>query len=489
MTAVGLVLSPISLINIVFAALVVYAGRRNPGITWAWLFVILMLPYLGIVLYMLLGFDGRRHATFAAKRIRDADVFSTCSKIFSAQRDFLNEQMDVLKRPPIADELGSASVNDMVYLNMVSGGAAFTEGNDVQIFAEGGTKFDSLLADIAGARHSVFVQYYIVRNDSLTRRIVQALAARACEGVRVCILLDGMGCLFTPRSVFTPLVEAGGNVATFMPPKLGALNYRNHRKIAVIDGKVGYVGGLNIGEEYLGLARRFGFWRDAHLRIRGDAVHHLTLRFLMDWNFAHKKDPLPIDADLFPSARVQPGDCAMQIISSGPDTQWPSVQYAYLKMISGASSQILIQSPYFVPDDSVLEALRLAALSGVDVRIMIPAHPDHPFVYWAALSYLGELLDVGVRCFKYERGFMHSKAIVADERVASVGTANLDVRSFRLNFEINAIIYNRRIASDLAAQFHKDVEDCTEITKEWYAARSRVFRIREAVSRLLSPIL
>ncbi|MCL2618419.1 MAG: cardiolipin synthase [Defluviitaleaceae bacterium] len=489
MATLGFILSPISIVNIVFAALVVFAGRRNPGVTWAWLFVMLMLPYLGIVLYMLLGFDGRRHAIFAAKRLRDAEVMSAYYSRDTAGHDLLNEQMDVLKRLGAAEAHGVLNSGDMVYMNMVSGRAAYSEGNEIRLFSDGGSKFDSMLADVAAARHSVFVQYYIVRNDALTRRVVEALADRAREGVRVCVLLDGMGCFFTPASVFAPLERSGGFVATFMPPGLGGLNYRNHRKITVIDGRVGYVGGLNIGEEYLGKARRFGFWRDAHLRLRGDAVHHLTARFVMDWNFAGKHAPIPVCADLFPANNVQPGGSALQILCSGPDTEWPSIHYAYLKMINGARNQILIQSPYFVPDDSVFEALRLAALSGIDVRIMIPGNPDHPFVYWAALSYLGDLLDAGVRAYRYERGFLHSKAVVVDEAVASIGTANLDVRSFRLNFEVNAIIYDRKVAQSIAAQFHADVPDCTEFTKQWYAARPRTTRLREAVSRLISPIL
>jgi len=472
-----------------FAVFVVFAGRRNPGVTWAWLFVILMLPYLGIVLYMLLGFDGRRHSTFMAKRVRDGDVLAAYFARGSDGHDFLNEQMDILKRSGIAGVPGAPGWDDMVYLNMVSSRAAFTESNEVELFSDGSSKFESMLTDITGARHSVFLQYYIVRGDALTRRVVDILAERAREGVQVLVLLDGMGCLFTPRSVFAPLPEAGAQVATFMPPQLGGLNYRNHRKIAVVDGRVGYVGGLNIGEEYLGKVRRFGFWRDSHIRIRGDAVHQLTMRFIMDWNFASKNNPIPLNDGLFPVNNIQPGGSALQILCSGPDTDWPSIQYAYLKMISGARSQILIQSPYFVPDDSVFEALRLAALSGIDVRIMIPGHPDHPFVYWAALSYLGDLLDVGVRAFRYEHGFLHSKAVVADERVASIGTANLDVRSFRLNFEVNAIIYDSKIAQSVAAQFHTDERDCTEITREWYAARPKTIRVREAVSRLISPIL
>jgi len=438
---------------------------------------------------MLLGFDGRRRGVFVEKRIRDTENYREFFGLSPSGHDFINEQMDILKRGAFTEDSCPIKLDEIVYLNMIAGRAAYTEGNDVQIFTEGGPKFDALVADILGARQHIFLQYFIVRDDSLAKRIIEALTSRAREGVQVRMLVDGLGCLRTPSSLFTPLISAGGEVATFMPLHLGALNYRNHRKIAIIDGRIGYVGGLNIGNEYLGLSKRFGFWRDTHLRIRGDAVHQLTLSFIMDWNFAHKKEPLSLSGDLFPANNIQPGTSALQILSSGPDTEWSSIQYAYMKLINSANSQIIMQSPYFIPDDSILEALRLAALSGVDVRIMIPAHPDHPFVYWAALSYLGDLLRAGVRCYKYEKGFIHSKVMVIDECIASIGTANLDVRSFRLNFEINAIIYDLKLAAETAKQFHKDVQDCSEITLAWYNARPRSVRVREAFSRLVSPIL
>ena len=489
LTYLSLILSPLLILNIVVAAVVVFNGHKNPGITWAWLFVIIMLPYLGIILYILLGFDGRKRSKFVAKRVHDAESYKAFFMRNPSDNDFINEQMDILKRSTPADCSGSVKLDEIVYLNMIAGRAAYTEGNDVQVFTEGKPKFDALVEDILRARSSIFLQYFIVRNDSLANRIVDALASRAREGVQVCVLIDGLGSFRTPRSTFAPLIDAGGEVATFMPLHLGALNYRNHRKIAVIDGRIGYIGGFNIGNEYLGESKRFGFWRDTHLRIRGDAVHQLMLSFITDWNFAQKKTCLTLSNDLFPANNIQPGTSALQIVSSGPDTEWSSIQYTYMKMINSASSQILIQSPYFIPDDSILEALRLAALSGVDVRIMIPGHPDHPFVYWAALSYLGDLLKAGVRCYEYEHGFLHSKVMVVDGSVASIGTANLDVRSFRLNFEINAIIYDRQLAAETAAQFREDAKNCKEITKAWYDARPRSVRIREAFSRLVSPIL
>ncbi|MDR1914556.1 MAG: cardiolipin synthase [Clostridiales bacterium] len=283
-------------------------------------------------------------------------------------------------------------------------------------------------------------------------------------------------------------MKAGGFFAEFLPPHFIRINFRNHRKICVIDGAVGYIGGLNVGNEYLGLTKRFGYWRDAHIRLKGDAVKQLELRFLMDWNFCSRQN-IRISDYVFPQIKNTSKGVNMQIVSSGPDTAQHNILYAYIKMIGEADNSIYIQSPYFVPDDSIFEALRIAALSGIDVRIMIPAKPDHPFVYWAGLSYLGDLLMSGAKCYEYEKGFVHSKIIMIDSLVCSVGTANMDVRSFKLNFECNAFIYDTRITKMLEDQFLRDIEDCSKIEYEQYATRGHWTRIRESVSRLLSPLL
>src|SRR5699024_4986358 len=240
------------------------------------------------------------------------------------------------------------------------------------------------------------------------------------------------------------LEESGGEVAIFFPtfvPSLNIrINYRNHRKICIIDGKEAYTGGFNVGDEYVGLSKKFGNWRDTHIKIKGSAVNSLQWRFSLDWKFASKKE-IPVNHSYLHDESKN-NNVGIQIVSSGPDSKWPSVKDGYMQMISNAAHKIYIETPYFIPDDSILEALRLAGLSGIDVRVMIPNKPDHPFVYWASMSYIGELLEAGVRFFTYERGFLHSKVVIADDFISSVGTANLDIRSFKLNFEVNAFIYD-----------------------------------------------
>src|SRR5690606_24552595 len=237
----------------------------------------------------------------------------------------------------------------------------------------------------------------------------------------------------------------------------------------IIDGKIGYIGGFNIGDEYLGKSEKFGYWRDTHLRIQGDAVKMMQIRFILDWNQASRHH-IEYDDRYFIGG--EKGDVGVQIVSSGPDADWEQIKYGYIKMIMSAKESVYIQTPYFIPDESLMDALRIAALSGVKIKIMIPNKPDHMFVYWATLSSIGELLNEGAEVYIYQNGFLHAKTIVVDEKLSSVGTANIDVRSFRLNFEVNAFLYDIDIAKKLVDAFEKDVLLSTQMTKSLYEKRS-----------------
>lgn len=250
----------------------------------------------------------------------------------------------------------------------------------------------------------------------------------------------------------------------------------------------GYVGGFNVGDEYLGLNPKFGYWRDTHIRLQGTAVHAIQTRFILDWNQASHHHTLTYIPNHFPDYGPK-GNVGMQIVTSGPDSEWEQIKNGYIKMISNAKRSILIQTPYFIPDASLLDALRIACLSGIDVNIMIPNKPDHAFVYWATLSYIGDLLKAGATVYIYDNGFIHAKTIVVDDEIASVGTANIDVRSFRLNFEVNAFIYDITIAKKLVSTFKEDLLVSRKFTYEEYLQRPLWIRIKESVSRLLSPIL
>lgn len=471
----------ILLINILLAILLVFFERRNPTITWLWLMILFFLPGIGFLIYLFLGQDLRKKKMFKIKEEEDAyfkDIVATQGKFIEKNEFNYNE-------PKVAE------YEDIIQLHLMSSESIYTQDNDVELFFSGLDKFNSLLKSIEDAKEYIHMEYYIIRSDTISTRIVEALTRKAKEGVEVKLIYDGMGGRTLPRGFFKELIRAGGEVACFLPPFSPYLsiriNYRNHRKICVVDGKEGYVGGFNIGDEYLGYSKKFGYWRDTHAKIRGTAVKGLQWRFLLDWRFVSGSE-IEISEKYFPKISTQ-GETGIQIVSSGPDSKWTSIKDGYLKMIINARSKVYIQTPYFIPDDSILEALKIAGLSGVDVRVIIPSKPDHPFVYWASLSYIGELLQAGVKFYTYQEGFMHSKVIVMDDVVSSVGTANLDIRSFKLNFEVNAFIYDENINKEITEKIHEDFKKCKEITIEEYEKRSIVVKFKESVSRLLSPIL
>lgn len=290
---------------------------------------------------------------------------------------------------------------------------------------------------------------------------------------------------------FDELRVHGGQVAFFFPlfvPYLNPrINYRNHRKIVVIDGKIGYTGGFNVGNEYLGEVEKFGYWRDNHLRILGPAVYSLQNRFLMDWNSQHAIE-IKYEAALFPMIETN-GTIAAQVVTSGPDSEHEEIKITYLKMINLAKKEILIQTPYYIPDESIHNALKLALLSGVSVHLQIPNKPDHPLVYWATYSFAAELLAYGAVVETYEKGFMHAKTMIVDSGVVSIGSANIDVRSFRLDFEVNTVVYDAKVAEEARQAFFADSKDSEELTLEKYRNRRLLIKVKEGLARLVSPLL
>ncbi|QSZ66371.1 cardiolipin synthase [Methanofollis aquaemaris] len=472
----SIILSVIFFFNVLFAIAVVFFERKNPTAALAWLMVLFLLPPIGFALYLIFGQNFTRQKMFALKK--EADQYL---------KDLFEEQhQDLVDRGFRFANPAAEQYRDTILALLTNNQALVTEKNKVEVYTDGKEKFDALFEAIGAARHHVHLEYFIVNNDELGRSVVHALAEKAKEGVEVRLLFDALGTRAGggSKEAFRELTDAGGEIGVFFP-SLYRVNYRNHRKIAVIDGTVGFIGGFNIGDEYLGKGP-LGYWRDTAVRITGRAVNMLQLRFFLDWNHAtgeyRGSDPV-----YFPDPDVA-GTVPVQIVSGGPDTRWSPIKEGYIKLINSARSSVYIQSPYFIPDESVTDALRLAALSGVDVRVMIPCKPDHPFVYWASLSFVADLLDAGVRAYTYDNGFIHAKTIVVDGTAGSVGSANWDVRSFKLNFEANAFFYDANVGGEMKKRFVRDLEVCTEITPERYAARSRWVRMKESVSRLFSPL-
>ncbi|MFI5414061.1 MAG: cardiolipin synthase [Candidatus Lutacidiplasmatales archaeon] len=467
-------------IDVVAILTLIFFERRDPESILAWMFAILTLPVAGFVLYLVFGFKYFKTRAFGLKSTGD-------QAILTRVRKGLEPLVGVGTPHDLEHE---AVVPDLARLLIADSAAFLTSGNEVSVFTNGTDKFAALFEAIDGAKSHIHLEYYILRDDALGTRLLRALEAKAREGVQVRLLYDDLGNKIS-RLKFRTLEGLGGKVSGFyraLVPSFGfRINYRNHRKIAVIDGLVGFIGGFNVGDEYLGLGP-LGDWRDTAVRVRGGAVRALQLRFVLDWNFA-TKEGLPLGGSYFCPTPESAGSALVQVVSGGPDTTWNPPREQYVKMVGSATRTCYLQTPYFIPDVSVMTALRIAALSGVDVRIMIPSHADQPLVHWASLSNVGELLDAGVRVFGYDAGFLHAKTITIDDRVSSVGSANWDLRSFKWNFETNAVIYDRAFGQAYRRIFEEDMRHSTEITLASYAARTRSTRVKESVCRLFSGAL
>jgi cardiolipin synthase len=468
------------ILNIFAAIMIVFVEKKEPAAAMAWLLLLFLIPLLGFLLYVFFGQNIYRTRLFKVKKADDEKL----RKIFKEHKEELQDNKELVS-------LALSGHDDMMHMLLDSNHSLLFAQNETKLYTDGNEKFRDLLADLRAAKQHIHMEYYILRNDRLAREVMSVLAEKAREGVEVRLLVDGFGTQRLPRKFFRPFTEAGGKLAKFFPSLIPYVsvkeNFRNHRKIAVIDGKVGYVGGYNIGIEYLGEGE-LGPWRDCALRIEGNGVQGLQGRFILDWNFA-AKDDLSFDSHYFIPSDKPLGD-PMQIVSSGPDVRYNQIKESYIKMILSAKESVYLQTPYFIPDASVNDALRIAALSGVDVRVMIPCKPDHPFVFWASQYNLGDLLDTGVKGYTYDKGFIHAKTCVVDGNVCSVGSANWDVRSFKLNFETNAIVYDRRVAEQMKAAFLKDIDEaCSELTKERFESRSSYIHFKESISRMFMPLL
>lgn len=468
-------------INLIIALTIIFLERKNPAASLAWILVLFVLPIFGIFLYMMLSQNISRHKI---SRLSEREMMT--------MNEEMKEQIEAMDSGGFAfSKEEAARWKHMIKLNQVYGNAFLTQNNQVELLVDGKEMFESLLHDINCATKSINVMYYIIKDDKVGKRFLEALTKKAREGVEVRLLMDALGSRFINDWRLSEFLAAGGKTAYFFKPKLKYLyfemNYRNHRKIVVIDSEIGYTGGFNIAKEYLGQKRKFGYWRDTHIRLQGGAVQDLNARFIMDWRFA-SKEQLELD-EAYLGAPRDAGTSPVQIVSSGPDSVREEIKRSMMKMITYAQKSVYLQTPYFIPDPSMLESLKMAAQSGVDVRIMIPCMPDHMFVYWATYAYCGELIRSGARVFIYDNGFLHAKTLVVDGEVSTVGSANFDRRSFRLNFEANAFIYDKDFGQRMDRQFLTDMEHGHELTRKDYNNRPTAVKFKESISRLLSDIL
>lgn len=476
----------------IFVSLLIFFENRDPAKTISWLLVMIFLPGIGFVLYLLFGENLRsskvkKTKVAVAKFLNSQDIKGMISlQILSAT------QKQALKDNVMFHDLESEGKKKVMQLILNSERSPFTLNNKVDIYTDGLDKFEQMLKDIENARSYIHLEYFIVKNSEIGKKLKDALIKKAKQGVKVRFIYDEIGSFrlfFHPefaRQMKAAGIEFRPFIQVHFPYLHRKFNYRNHRKICVIDGEIGYIGGLNIGDEYVHENKKFGFWRDTHLRIEGESVYMLQTIFLVDYYIGSGQKLN--QQELFPSMAYK-GDSLIQIVSSGPDSQYESIYNAYFSSIAHAKNTIYIETPYFIPDDALLTALRTAVLSSVDVRIIFPSFPDHNVVYYASLSYLEELLELGCKVYLYEKGFIHSKMILVDEEIASVGTANMDIRSFMINFEVNAFIYDEPTISRLYEIFEADIKDSKELLYSDFKARPIVQKIAESAARLFSPIL
>lgn len=478
----GQIITFIVFLNTIVAIYTVFHEKRDVTATWAWLLTLTMLPVVGFVMYFFIG------KKMAADHIYDLKTQKSLgmSELAEFQKEMLEEE-----EFDDADPEEEYRVTTAILL-LESNESILTRGNKVEVITDGEEKFNRFIDDIRNAQEHIHILYYTFRSDALGHRIMEALEERAAAGVEVLVVYDALGCRGNDRKFFDRLESLGGEAKVFFGSRIPfvnlRMNYRNHRKILVVDGKIAYMGGFNIGDEYLGLGP-LGNWRDTHLRIQGNAVLTLQSRFFMDWNAVVSESERVKYEDRYFPISPKMGDTTMQIAASGPENDIQAIKMGFIKMISQAKKSIYIQTPYFIPDMSVHEIIEVAAMSGVEVNIMIPCKPDHPFVYRATEYFAKDILEAGANVYIYEDGFFHSKVMVVDDEISTVGSANMDVRSFRLNFEINSFIYDETIAEELVMNFKRDIKKSRKLDLEYFEKQSKWRKFKQQFSRLLSPIL
>ena len=472
---VGLALWAVALALVPF----VLIRRKEPSSTIAWILTLVFLPALGAALFLLFGRDRVR---WPARRKRALDA------VVRAQVEALPE------RGAVANELPAAPPENELERALFRVGARLTHlrassGNRVQVLVEGNATYDSIGDAIDSARHHVHAQYYLIRNDATGRWFRERLVAAAKRGVIVRLLLDGFGCFPLGAAWRRPLKRAGARVGEFLPMRsvlLQPVNLRNHRKIIVVDGRTAFTGGYNVGDEYRGRMPGVGDWRDVHLRIEGPAAAELQRVFFQDWAFATNEPIAP--ADYFPQVPAV-GDATVAIVPSGPDTRNEAIHRLFFGAIVGAEQEVLVSTPYFVPTESLLVAMEVAAMRGVDLQLLLPGRSNHGVTFHAGRSFYTQLLEAGIDLREYTPGIVHAKTLVADGRVALVGSANMDLRSFRLNFEVHALVHDATTAAKLADTFRVEATNSRRVVLAAWRERSWTLRIKEGAARLVSPLL
>lgn len=461
------------------AAITILLKNINPTKTISYIMVLVFFPFLGLLVYYFFGQEYRKNKIFNRKHILNKRVVKNINK----ELQLNNKEKREIKQT--LDEKVK-----LVKLLYNSEQSPLTLNNKVKLIKNGEEKFKLLLKDLEQAQSHIHMEYYILKDDKIGTQVLDVLCEKAIEGVNVRLTFDDVGSKLS-KAIKKKLKESGIEYAPFMPvlfPKFtGKMNYRNHRKIVVIDGRIGYLGGINISDTYVNYETDNSYWRDTHLRIEGEAVKPLQINFLTTWNFVSNTD-LSISKAFFPEIEVTE-EVPVQIAASGPDTDWANIMETIFTAIVTAQKYVYITTPYFIPNDEVITAMQVAAKSGVEVKLLIPKHSDSWTAEHATNSYLESLLEAGVEIYRYKKGFVHAKTLVVDDIFCTVGTSNMDYRSFNINFEINALIYDETQSKALKKFFNDDIKDSEQLTLQNWQKRSRLSRLKESFCRLWAPLL
>lgn len=475
------VLIALYLLTVASVVFNVILENRNPVRTLAWIIVLVTVPLVGFVFYLYFGVNYRKIKMFSMKGLGDMKWLQYMSE----------DQKQLIKKSEFLQKRESVEVRKLMTLLLNNSKALLTRFNRIEILNNGEETFPALFDALARAKRFIHLEYYIIEEGRLATRLKQLLLEKAAQGVEVRIIYDDVGSWGLSREFIRELEKVGIQIYPFLPVRFHHLankaNYRNHRKIAVIDGEVGFVGGLNIADRYMDGVAGIGEWRDTHLKVEGEAVTSLQVVFLVDWYFV-RQELLLNKNEYLPYVQADE-NVIVQTVTSGPDSDWASIQQAYFTLINMAKRYVYISTPYFMPGETTLNSLKTAAMSGVDVRILLPHKSDSWLTNWCTRSFVEELLMAGVKIYWYQKGINHSKVIIVDGEVASVGTANMDLRSFEQNFEVSLIIYDREVAKCLAACFVKDLQVSTEGTIQRWKFRTKREKVCESVARLFAPVL
>lgn len=460
------------LATIVSCVVVVLKENRNPIRSLSWIIALIFLPFVGLVFYIFFG-----------RSLRGQHMISRMNK-----RKIITTMAP--RHVNLDSQLLSRADRNLVKLARNISSSFYTINNKIEIFTDGQQKFESLKRDISAAERSICLQYYIFLDDSLGHEIAEILMKKAKEGVNVKVMYDHVGSFSARNKFFKMMNEAGVETHPFFkvtfPQFANRVNWRNHRKIVVIDEKIGYIGGMNIADRYVKSKDKGWGWRDTHFRLEGDIVESLLFSFVVDWNFRNNTHPMnyPKSPEISFANTV-----GMQLVTSGPLSQWDNLALCFLKAISLATKCIYIQTPYFLPTDALQHALEAAALSKIDVRIMIPRRSDSRMLQYASFSYVTQCLKAGIKVYLYNPGMLHSKAMIIDDNLVTAGSTNFDFRSFENNFECNLLIYDKAINQRMRDIFFNDLAQCSKLTYATWHQRPRLQRSMESIVRLFSPIL